>query len=61
MFNFLTDAIENTLNVAGSVLSGEDVSTRQVARMLSDGMTIAAIATTLGVGIDVIQDMIDDE
>lgn len=61
MFNFLTDAVENALNVTGAVLSGEDISSRQVARLISDGMSIAAIAAMFGVGADVIQKMIDEE
>jgi len=60
MFDFLTDAVENALDVADSVLSGEDVTKRQVARLVSDGLSIAAIASATGLAVEVIEMMVDD-
>ena len=60
MFNFLTDAVENALDVADSVLSGEDVTKRQVARLISDGISVAAIASATGLAVEVIEKMVDD-
>lgn len=60
MFDFLTDAIENALDVADSVLSGEDVTKRQVARLVSDGLSIATIASATGLAVDVIERLVDD-
>ena len=60
MFGLLTDAIENALTVAGSVMTGEDVSARQVARLISDGMTIAAVASATGLAVEVIEQMLED-
>lgn len=60
MFNFLTDAIENALDVADSVLSGEDVTKRQVAKLISDGLSAAAIASATGLAVEVIEKMVDD-
>lgn len=61
MFNFLTDAVENVLNVADGFLSGEDVTKRQVAKLISDGLSIVAIASATGLAVDVIEKMVDDE
>ena len=55
MFNFLTDAIDNTLTVVGGVFTGELPTQRQVAQMISDGMTVAAMASATGLAIDVIE------
>jgi DNA-binding NarL/FixJ family response regulator len=60
MFDFLTDAVENALDVADSVLSGEDVTKRQVARLVSDGLSIAAIASATGLAVEIIEKMVDD-
>jgi len=59
MFGFITDAVENAINVVGGVMTGESVSTRQVAQLVNDGLTAAAIAATLGVSIDVVDKAIE--
>lgn len=61
MFGFLTDAVENAFDVVDSVLSGEDVTKRQVARLVSDGVSIAAIASATGLAVDVVERMIGDD
>lgn len=60
MFDFLTTAVENALDVADSFLSGEDVTKRQVARLVSDGLSIAAIASATGLAVEVIEKMVED-
>lgn len=58
MFKMLTDAIDNTLSVVGGVLTGELPTQRQVAQMISDGMTIAAIAAATGLAVEVIEKIV---
>lgn len=58
MFDFITDAVENTLDVADAFLSGEDITKRQIARLVSDGLSVAAIASATGVAVEVVQKMI---
>lgn len=60
MFNFLTDSIENALQVGGAILNGEDITTRQVARLVADGVSIAAIAAATGLAVDVIERMLKE-
>lgn len=60
MFNFITDAIENTLDVADSLLSGEDVTKKQIAKLISDGLSVYAISSATGLAVDVIQKYIED-
>lgn len=59
MFNFITDAIENTLDVADSLLSGEDVTKKQIAKLISDGLSVYAISSATGLAVDVIQKYIE--
>lgn len=59
MFNFLTDAIENALGVADAVLSGEDVTKRQIAKLVSDGLSIAAIASATGLAVEVVEKIVE--
>ena len=61
MFDFLTDAVENALDVADSFISGEDVTKRQVAKLMSDGLSIAAIASATGLAVDVIEKITGDD
>lgn len=58
MFKMLTDAIDNTLSVVGGVLTGELPTQREVAQMISDGMTIAAIAAATGLAVEVIEKIV---
>ena len=60
MFNFITDAIENTLDVADSLLSGEDITKRQIAKLVSDGLSVYAIASATGLAIDVIEKYLEE-
>lgn len=60
MFNFITDAVENALDVADGLVSGEDISKRQVARLISDGLSVAAIASATGVATSVIENLFDE-
>ena len=60
MFKLLTDAIDNTLSVVGGVLTGELPTQRQVAQMISDGMTIAAVASATGLAVEVVEKILED-
>lgn len=60
MFNFITDAIENALDVGDSLLSGEDVTKRQIAKLLSDGLSVYAISEATGLAVDAVKKYIKD-
>ena len=64
MFKFLTDSVENAIDVAtgtGRVLIGEEgPSKRQVAKLIADGLTIVAVADLYNVSTDVIESLIED-
>ena len=63
MFKFLTDSIENAIDVGvGLVSFGEagDFSKESVAKLIADGLTVAVIAHGYGVAEDVIQELLDD-
>ena len=55
MFKFLEDAIENTLDVVGGALSGEDVTKQQISKLVSDGLSIAAICAATGLAVEVVE------
>lgn len=61
MFDFLTKAIDNALSIPAAIINGEDVSRQQVAKLISDGVSIAVIATTLGIAEDAVQALIEGE
>ena len=61
MFKFLTDSVENALDVVFSPfdLDGELPTKRQVAKLIADGLTVAAVAHGLGVAEDVITGILE--
>ena len=61
MFNFITNAVGNALDITGSILTGEGVSARQVAKLVDDGLTIAEIASLTGLSASVIRDLLSDD
>lgn len=61
MFNILTDAIENAIDVADDLFSGNDLNKRKIAKLFSDGLSVAAIATATGFAVDTIQKMLEDD
>lgn len=61
MFDSLIDSIDNALNVTGSVLTGEDVSQKQVSRLIADGIVIATGAVIADVATDIVKDVLDDK
>ena len=60
MFGFLTNMIDNALGVTGDILNGETPSRRRVAQLISDGISVTVIATMFGVGVEVIEALIED-
>ena len=60
MFDFIADAVENVLDITDNLLEGEAPTKRQVAKLASDGLSIAAIASVTGLASDVIERMIND-
>ena len=61
LFDIITDPIENVLDIGDALLSGEDITKRQVAKLINDGMTVAAIAAGTGMAVDVIEALIEDD
>ena len=55
MFDFITNSIENALNITSKVFTGEDISSKEVAKLISDGLTVASVATLTGYTVDTIQ------
>ena len=58
MFSFLTDAIDNAFTVVGNVMTGEDVSQRQVAQLFADGLSIVAISGATGLAVEVVEELL---
>jgi len=60
MFNFFTDAVENTLDIGSNLLDGELPSNNQVAKLVDAGLSIYAISEVTGLATDVIEEMMED-
>ena len=60
MFDFITDPIENALEVCDGILEGELPSKRQAAKLIADGVSIYTIAQASGFAVETIEALIDD-
>ena len=60
MFDFLTDSVENGLNVLDDLTSGEAPSKREVSKLIADGLSIAAASQMTGWTTDMIEKLIED-
>jgi hypothetical protein len=56
-----TDPIENALDLADDLVSGEEIDARKVAKLASAGLTVIAIASTTGYGLEVIEKILEDQ
>lgn len=61
LFNSITDAIENGLDILSGLAEGEAPSKRQIAKLISDGVSIYAISEATGIAVDVLESIIDSE
>jgi len=60
MFGFLTDAVENALDIGGDLLEGELPAKRQVAKLVDAGVSVYAISEATGLATDVIESLLED-
>ena len=60
IFDQLTSAIENTLDITCGLLDGEIPSKKQVAKLVSDGVSIYAISEATGLAVEVIESIINE-
>ena len=59
VFGLFTDAAEAALNVLDDTVSLELPEKRDVAKLIDAGLTVAAVASALGVAEDVVQQVLD--
>ena len=60
MFDFITDSIENGLDILDGLVQGEVPSKRQLAKLIADGVSIYAISELSGVAVDVLEKVMDE-
>lgn len=60
IFDSLTKSVENVLDIGGSLISGEDIQKRQIAKLIADGVEVYTIASTLGVAESVVKELMRD-
>ena len=60
IFDPITKAVENTLDIADGLVSGETPSKRQIAKLVSDGVSIYAISSATGIAVDVLESISND-
>lgn len=61
IFNAVTDAVENGLDILGGLAEGETPTKRQLAKLISDGVSIYTISEATGIAVDVLESIVDSE
>lgn len=61
IFNAVTDAVENGLDILGGLAEGETSTKRQLAKLISDGVSIYTISEATGIAVDVLESIVDSE
>ena len=60
-FKIIEDSIENALDIADSLLSLEAPKKKQVAKLISDGLSVYAISEITGLATDIIEKVMESE
>jgi len=63
VFKFLEKSVKNVLEVAEPLVNPDaDLPSKdQVAKLIADGLTVYAAAELLGVGVEVVESLMEDE
>ena len=61
MFNFISNAVGNALDITGSILTGEGVTSKQIAKLVDDGLTVAEIASLTGLTTAAVRSLLYDD
>lgn len=61
MLDAFTDAVENALTISVNLVEGELPSKRELAQLVSDGITLAAVAEVTGVSLAVLEGIAESE
>ena len=61
MFDKLINMVDNALSVGFGLVTGDLPTQRQVATLIADGLSVAAIAVMFGVGEDIILELLDGD
>lgn len=60
MFGFLTDTIENGLDIVGGLMEGEVPTKRQIAKAIDAGITIYALSEMTGIAVDALERILEE-
>lgn len=60
MFDFLENSIKNCLDILDCLTYGEVPTKRQMAKLISDGVSIYAISEATGFAVEVLEKLIED-
>jgi len=61
MFDFIEQGINNVLDITDNLLSeGELPSKKQLSQLISDGLTVAAISSAIGVSEDILENLLKE-
>lgn len=61
MFNFISNSVGNALDITGSILTGEGVTAKQIAKLVDDGLTVVEIASLTGLTTAAVRSLLSDD
>lgn len=60
MFGLFDDLVDSVLTPVGKLLDGEDITKRDIIRLVDTGLTVYAIAEMTGIAVDVIEKVLEE-
>ena len=60
ILGIFTDSIENAFDIFDDLTGGNEIDKRKLAKLLSDGVEIAAIAAATGVAVETLESLVGD-
>lgn len=60
LFDSLTNAVENGLDILGGLVEGELPSKRQLATLISSGVSIYTISEVTGYSVEVLEKILEE-
>lgn len=61
IFDAITGVVENGLDILSGLAEGELPTKRQLAKLISDGVSIYAISEATGIAVDILESIVDTE
>jgi len=61
MFELFTEAVESTLTIGEKLITLDVPTKREIAKLADTGLTVVAIASAVGVSVEIVEAVLDNQ